>query len=94
MHARPIKIEDNTDKEKDDKFESLLRELEKLLDRLEAGEKNAPRWNPNVTCRRCNEKGQARTGNACPVLLISPNLNYLEMKIKPPFAKRHRTFAA
>ncbi|GBL98158.1 hypothetical protein AVEN_268250-1 [Araneus ventricosus] len=35
----------------------LLRALEKkILDRLEAGKKNAPRRNPNVTCWRCYKK--------------------------------------
>ncbi|GBL84677.1 hypothetical protein AVEN_191129-1 [Araneus ventricosus] len=64
MHARPIKIEDNTGEEKDDKFESLLRAFEKLLDRLEAGKKNAPRRNPNVTCWRCYKKGHVQ--RECP----------------------------
>ncbi|GBM71343.1 hypothetical protein AVEN_4653-1, partial [Araneus ventricosus] len=52
MHARSIKIEDNTGKENDEKFKSLLREFEKLLRILEAEKKNAPRRNPNVTCWR------------------------------------------
>ncbi|GBM99992.1 hypothetical protein AVEN_77590-1 [Araneus ventricosus] len=41
MQARPIKIEDNASKRKDEEFESLLGELEKLLDRLAAGKKSA-----------------------------------------------------
>ncbi|GBL87881.1 hypothetical protein AVEN_192057-1 [Araneus ventricosus] len=43
MYARPIKIEDNTANEKDYKFEFLLRALEKLLDRLDAGKKTHPK---------------------------------------------------
>ncbi|GBM95797.1 hypothetical protein AVEN_137286-1 [Araneus ventricosus] len=56
MQARPIKIEDNASKRKDEEFESLLGALEKLLDRLAAGKKNAPRRNPNVSCWRCYKK--------------------------------------
>ncbi|GBN19280.1 hypothetical protein AVEN_254245-1 [Araneus ventricosus] len=36
MHARLIRIEDNAGKRRDEKFESLLGALEKLLDRLAA----------------------------------------------------------
>ncbi|GBM71124.1 hypothetical protein AVEN_173875-1 [Araneus ventricosus] len=39
MHARSIKVEDNTGKEKDEKFKSLLGALEKLLGRLAAGKR-------------------------------------------------------
>ncbi|GBN41529.1 hypothetical protein AVEN_90627-1 [Araneus ventricosus] len=64
MHARPIRIEDNASKRKDEKFESLLGALEKLLDRLAAGKKNVPRRNPNMTCWRCYKKGHVR--RECP----------------------------
>ncbi|GBM56792.1 hypothetical protein AVEN_38357-1 [Araneus ventricosus] len=64
MHARPIRIEDNAVKRKDEKFESLLAALEKLLDRLAAGKKNIPRRNPNVSCWRCYKKGHVR--RECP----------------------------
>ncbi|GBN20778.1 hypothetical protein AVEN_109185-1 [Araneus ventricosus] len=43
LHARPIRIEDNAGKRKDEKFESLLGALKKLLERLAAGKKSAPR---------------------------------------------------
>ncbi|GBM02155.1 hypothetical protein AVEN_190581-1 [Araneus ventricosus] len=35
----------------------MLRALEKLLDRLEAGKKTVPRRNPNVNGWRCYKKG-------------------------------------
>ncbi|GBM71264.1 hypothetical protein AVEN_117056-1 [Araneus ventricosus] len=54
-------IEDNTGEKKDDKFESLLRALEKLLYRLEAGKKYAPRRNTNVSCYKCYKKGHVQT---------------------------------
>ncbi|GBN41600.1 hypothetical protein AVEN_182441-1, partial [Araneus ventricosus] len=68
MHASPIRIEDNAGKRKDEKLESLLGVLEKLLDRLAAGKKNAPRRNPNVTCWKYYKKGhvhrECRSDNA------------------------------
>ncbi|GBM41185.1 hypothetical protein AVEN_35756-1 [Araneus ventricosus] len=60
IHARLIKIEDNTGKENDEKFESLLGALEKLLGGRAAGKENAPRWNPNVTCWKSNKQGHAQ----------------------------------
>nr|GBL61283.1 hypothetical protein AVEN_38832-1 [Araneus ventricosus] len=48
IHARSIDTEDYTLKERDDKFESLLKALEKLVNSL-AAEQNIPRRNPNVT---------------------------------------------
>ncbi|GBO27022.1 hypothetical protein AVEN_36329-1 [Araneus ventricosus] len=60
MHARPIRIEDNAGKRKDEKFESLLGELEKLLEILAAGKKSSPRRNPNVTCWRCYKRGHVQ----------------------------------
>ncbi|GBM70345.1 hypothetical protein AVEN_151483-1 [Araneus ventricosus] len=57
MNARSIKIEDNTGEVYYDKFESLLRALENLLDRLEVGKKTTPRRNPIVICCRCYKKG-------------------------------------
>ncbi|GBO42529.1 hypothetical protein AVEN_172868-1 [Araneus ventricosus] len=64
MHARSIETEDNTWKERYDKFESLLRALEKLVNSLVA-EQNAPRRNPNVTCWKCFKKGHVQ--RACQV---------------------------
>ncbi|GBM54930.1 hypothetical protein AVEN_77834-1 [Araneus ventricosus] len=49
IHARPIRMEDNAGKRKDEKFESL-ESVGKLLERLATEKKSAPRWNPNVTC--------------------------------------------
>ncbi|GBN13631.1 hypothetical protein AVEN_166628-1, partial [Araneus ventricosus] len=60
VHARPIRIEDNAGKRKDEKFESLLGALEKFLEILAAGKKSAPRRNPNVTCWRCYKRGQVQ----------------------------------
>ncbi|GBM51974.1 hypothetical protein AVEN_45880-1 [Araneus ventricosus] len=60
MHARPIRIEDNAGKRKDEKFESLLGALEKFLEILAAGKKSAPRRNPNVTCWRCYKRGHVQ----------------------------------
>ncbi|GBM98105.1 hypothetical protein AVEN_43227-1 [Araneus ventricosus] len=64
MHARPIRIEDNAGKRKDEKFESLLGALEKFLEILAAGKKSAPRRNPNVTCWICYKKGHVQ--RECP----------------------------
>ncbi|GBN05127.1 Retrovirus-related Pol polyprotein from transposon 17.6 [Araneus ventricosus] len=55
-HVRSIEIEDDTGKEKDEKFDWLLKTLEKLLNSHVAGKKNTPRPNPNVTCWKCNKK--------------------------------------
>ncbi|GBM39457.1 hypothetical protein AVEN_209221-1 [Araneus ventricosus] len=60
MHARPIRIEDNAGRRKDEKFESLLGALEKFLEILAAGKKSAPRRNPNVTCWRCYKRGHVQ----------------------------------
>nr|GBM72566.1 hypothetical protein AVEN_139093-1 [Araneus ventricosus] len=60
MHARPIRIEDNAGKRKDEKFESLLGALENFLEILAAGKKSAPRRNPNVTCWRCYKSGHVQ----------------------------------
>ncbi|GBM64305.1 hypothetical protein AVEN_76894-1, partial [Araneus ventricosus] len=55
-NVRSIEVEDGTGKEKDEKFDFLLKTLEKLLNSHVAG-KNTPRRNPNVTCWKCNKKG-------------------------------------
>ncbi|GBN77944.1 hypothetical protein AVEN_115794-1 [Araneus ventricosus] len=65
MHARPIRIEDNAGKRKDEKSESLLAALEKFLEILAAGKKSAPRRNPNVTCWICYKKGHNATCWKC-----------------------------
>ncbi|GBM92248.1 hypothetical protein AVEN_160290-1 [Araneus ventricosus] len=59
IHARPIETDDDTSKEREDKFESLLKVLEKLVNNL-AAEQNAPRQNPNVTCWKCFKKGHVQ----------------------------------
>ncbi|GBM53773.1 hypothetical protein AVEN_145345-1 [Araneus ventricosus] len=56
-HVRSMEIEDNTSRERDDKFESLFNRLEKLLNRSVAGKKNTPRRKSNVTYWKCNKKG-------------------------------------
>ncbi|GBN28178.1 hypothetical protein AVEN_116407-1 [Araneus ventricosus] len=56
-NVRSIEVEDGTGKEKDEKFDCLLKTLEKLLNSHFAGKKNTPRRNPNVTCWKCNKKG-------------------------------------
>ncbi|GBO01473.1 hypothetical protein AVEN_222616-1, partial [Araneus ventricosus] len=56
-NVRSIEVEDGTGKEKDEKFDCLLKTLEKLLNSHVAGKRNTPRRNPNVTCWKCNKKG-------------------------------------
>ncbi|GBL76548.1 hypothetical protein AVEN_53283-1 [Araneus ventricosus] len=55
IYTRSIETKDDTWKERDDKFESLLKALEKLVNSL-AAEQNAPLRNPNVTCWKCFKK--------------------------------------
>ncbi|GBN40028.1 Retrovirus-related Pol polyprotein from transposon 297 [Araneus ventricosus] len=55
-NVRSIEVEDGTGKEKDEKFDCLLKTLEKLLNSHVAEKKNTPRRNPNVTCWKCNKK--------------------------------------
>ncbi|GBL91046.1 hypothetical protein AVEN_70446-1, partial [Araneus ventricosus] len=64
IHARSMETDDDTWKERDDKFESLLKELEKLVESL-AAEQNDPRRNPNLTCWKCFKKGHVQS--ACQV---------------------------
>ncbi|GBN02727.1 hypothetical protein AVEN_206635-1 [Araneus ventricosus] len=59
-NARSTEIEVSTGKEKDEKFDCLLKTLEKLLNSHVAGKKNTPRRNPNVTCWKCNKKGNVQ----------------------------------
>ncbi|GBN04800.1 hypothetical protein AVEN_49298-1 [Araneus ventricosus] len=59
-NVRSMEIEDGTGKEKDEKFDCLLKTLEKLLNSHVAGKKNTPRRNPNVTCWKCNKKGHVQ----------------------------------
>ncbi|GBM01482.1 hypothetical protein AVEN_209297-1 [Araneus ventricosus] len=61
-NIRSIEIEDGTGKEKDEKFDCLLKTLEKLLNSHVVGKKNTPRLNPNVTCWKCNKKGTRTEG--------------------------------
>ncbi|GBN00699.1 Retrovirus-related Pol polyprotein from transposon 297 [Araneus ventricosus] len=58
-NVRSIEIEDGTGKERDEKFDCLLKTLEKLLNSHVAGKKT-PRRNPNVTCWNCNKKGHVQ----------------------------------
>ncbi|GBN71700.1 hypothetical protein AVEN_10182-1 [Araneus ventricosus] len=64
IHASSMETDDDTWKERDDKFESLLKALEKLVESL-AAEQNAPRRNPNLTCWKCFKKGHVQ--RACKV---------------------------
>ncbi|GBM22110.1 hypothetical protein AVEN_266472-1 [Araneus ventricosus] len=64
IHARSMETDDDNWKERDDKFESLLKALEKLVESL-AAEQNAPRRNPNLTCWKCFKKGHVQ--RACQV---------------------------
>ncbi|GBO10561.1 hypothetical protein AVEN_49263-1, partial [Araneus ventricosus] len=64
IHARSIETEDDTWKERDDKFESLLKALEKLVNSLVA-EQDTPLRNPNVTSWKCFKKGHVQ--RACQV---------------------------
>ncbi|GBM23692.1 hypothetical protein AVEN_257610-1 [Araneus ventricosus] len=59
LSTRSIETEDDTWKEIDDKFESLLKPLKKLVNSL-AAEQNAPQRNPNVTCWKCFKKGHVQ----------------------------------
>ncbi|GBM43681.1 hypothetical protein AVEN_251393-1 [Araneus ventricosus] len=68
-NVRSIEVEDGTGKEKDEKFDCLLKTLEKLLNSHVAGKKSTPRRNPNVTCWKCNKKGHVQ--RECQT--ISPN---------------------
>ncbi|GBM09108.1 hypothetical protein AVEN_5290-1 [Araneus ventricosus] len=64
IHAGSMETDDDTWKKRDDKFESLLKALEKLVESL-AAEQNAPRRNPNLTCWKCFKKGHVQ--RACQV---------------------------
>ncbi|GBL89656.1 hypothetical protein AVEN_104613-1 [Araneus ventricosus] len=64
IHARSMETDDDTWKERDDKFESILKALEKLVESL-AAEQNAPRRNPNLSCWKCFKKGHVQ--RACQV---------------------------
>ncbi|GBM55279.1 hypothetical protein AVEN_272349-1 [Araneus ventricosus] len=64
IHARSIETDDDTWKKRDDKFESLLKALEKLVNNL-AAEQNDARRNPNVTYWKCFKKGLVK--RACQV---------------------------
>ncbi|GBN58217.1 hypothetical protein AVEN_181390-1 [Araneus ventricosus] len=59
-NVRSMGIEDGTGKEKDEKFDCLLKTLEKLLNSHVDEKKNIPRRNPNVTCWKCNKKGHVQ----------------------------------
>ncbi|GBM91843.1 Retrovirus-related Pol polyprotein from transposon 297 [Araneus ventricosus] len=56
-NIRSIEIEDGNGREKVEKFDCLLKTLEKLLNIHVAGKQNTPRRKPNVTCWKCNKKG-------------------------------------
>ncbi|GBL81193.1 Retrovirus-related Pol polyprotein from transposon 412 [Araneus ventricosus] len=68
-NVRSIEVEDGTGKEKDEKFDCLLKTLEKLLNSHVAGKKNTPRRNSNMTCWKCSKKGHLQ--RECQT--ISPN---------------------
>ncbi|GBM27383.1 hypothetical protein AVEN_250417-1 [Araneus ventricosus] len=65
IHARSMETDDDTWKERDDKFESLWKALEKLVESL-AAEQNAPRRNPNLTCWKCFKNWHIPTLNKSP----------------------------
>ncbi|GBM00014.1 hypothetical protein AVEN_214093-1 [Araneus ventricosus] len=52
QNVRSIKIEDGTGKERDEKFDCLL----KTSNSLAAGKKTIPRRNPKVACWKFNKK--------------------------------------
>ncbi|GBN12159.1 hypothetical protein AVEN_241056-1 [Araneus ventricosus] len=56
-HVRSIEIKDDTGNERDDKFYSLLKRLEKLLNSSVIGTKNVPRRNWNVVYWMYFKKG-------------------------------------
>ncbi|GBL97787.1 hypothetical protein AVEN_68622-1 [Araneus ventricosus] len=64
IRARSMETDDDTWKERNDKFESLLKALEKLVESL-AAEQNAPWRNPNLTCWKCSKEGHVQ--RACQV---------------------------
>ncbi|GBM81780.1 hypothetical protein AVEN_106603-1 [Araneus ventricosus] len=59
-HVRSIETEDHTSRVRDDKFEFFFNRLEELLNSSVAGKKNTPRRNSNVTCWKCNKKGNVQ----------------------------------
>ncbi|GBM33054.1 hypothetical protein AVEN_126056-1 [Araneus ventricosus] len=63
-NVRSIKIEDGTRKEK---FDCLLKTLEKLSNSLAAGKKTIPRRNRNVTCWKSNINGHVQ--RKCQVIM-------------------------
>ncbi|GBN49812.1 hypothetical protein AVEN_141931-1 [Araneus ventricosus] len=65
-NVRSIEVEDGTGKEKDEKFDCLLKTLEKLLNSHIAGENTSTKL--NVTCWKCNKRVTYRGGQT-----ISPN---------------------
>ncbi|GBM67978.1 hypothetical protein AVEN_218837-1 [Araneus ventricosus] len=56
-HVRSRETEDNTSRERDDKFEFFFNRLDKLLNSSVSGRNNTPRRNPNVSCWKCSKKG-------------------------------------
>ncbi|GBO00964.1 hypothetical protein AVEN_162912-1 [Araneus ventricosus] len=64
IKAKSIETDDDTWKERDDKFESLLKALEKLVNNL-AAEQSTRRRNANVTWWKCFKKGHVQ--RACQV---------------------------
>ncbi|GBN73861.1 hypothetical protein AVEN_34849-1 [Araneus ventricosus] len=59
IHARSKETEDDTGKETDDKFGSLMEALEKLVNNL-AAEPNAPRQKSKMICWKCFKKGHVQ----------------------------------
>ncbi|GBO33892.1 hypothetical protein AVEN_144776-1 [Araneus ventricosus] len=49
-HVRSVEIEEDRGQEKDEKFDSLLKTLEKLSNSLVSRKKTVPRRSLNVTC--------------------------------------------
>ncbi|GBN24896.1 hypothetical protein AVEN_140452-1 [Araneus ventricosus] len=63
IKARSIETDDDTWKERDDTFESVLKALEKLVNNL-AAEQSTHRQNANVTCWKCFKKGHVQRGRS------------------------------
>ncbi|GBN98781.1 hypothetical protein AVEN_217555-1 [Araneus ventricosus] len=59
-HVRSVEIEEDRGQEKDEKFDSLLKTLEKLSNSLVSRNKTVPRRSLNVTCWKYNKKGHVQ----------------------------------
>ncbi|GBM86675.1 Retrovirus-related Pol polyprotein from transposon 17.6 [Araneus ventricosus] len=90
LESRHLVMEDDIGRVRDDKFESPLNVLEKLVNSSVAGKKNTPRRNPNATCWSCKKRGAYRESNGVLVAAILVDLKrkaipvrVLNLKNKP-----------